>query len=151
VRPIAFFSYLQEDYDGVDRVMTEVSRTAMNADQALRILGFQAQLCLAQGKDREARAMIEFIRHQHRGRIARVEDDGSGGFAVSPGVPDPDSWPDELWKVSQERVEPRAGSRLEPPAMTPQAVPSPSPFDDAITPGGGPRSSIENRPRPADQ
>lgn len=149
VRPIAFFSYLQEDYDGVDRIMHEVTRTAMNADQALRILGFEAQLQLARGKGREAREMLEFIRHQHRDQIARVEENGNGGFTVSQSVPEIPSWPDELWKFSQQRVEPRSGDRLEPPASVLREAPSP--FDAAVAPEGTPRSSIQNRPRPQDQ
>ncbi|WP_169976595.1 TolB-like translocation protein [Tautonia rosea] len=144
VRPIAFFSYLQGDYEKVDRVMLELTRTAMNADQALRILGFQAQLCLARGKDREASEMIDFIRHQRRHQVARVEEDGNGGYTVTQGVSDTRSWPDELWNVSQNRVEPRSANRLEPPASPPQTAPSP--FDAVVTPEGSPRSSIQNRP-----
>ncbi|WP_152050199.1 TolB family protein [Tautonia marina] len=146
VRPIAFYAYLQQDYDGVDRVLHELTRTAMNADQALRLLGFQAQLCLARGKDQEAREMLEFIRHQHRDEIARIEEDGNGGYTVSRGVLNRVSWPDELWKASEQQVEPRSGTRLETPAEPPQAAPSP--FDNAVTPEGAPRSLIEIPPRP---
>ncbi|MEW4567934.1 hypothetical protein AB1L88_08715 [Tautonia sp. JC769] len=150
VRPIAFFSYLQKDYDAVDRVMPDVARTAMNADQALRMLGLQAQLCLAQGKQREAEAMVEFIRHQNRERIAQVEENGNGGFTVSLDDPETGSWPEELWNAAQAGDETRPGSRLEPPAMPPRAVPLSSPFDAAVTPERGPRSLIEDRTRRAD-
>lgn len=131
-RPTLFFSYLMGDYDGANLALGDVVEGTSNPDEAIRLLGLQAQLCLAKGNDSEAREILTFVKQQYRERVARVEPDGSGGFRVSRDGLEVPSWPDELWKLHRNRLEPKTGLRPEPPEAPPQPV---SPFDDSTIPG----------------
>jgi hypothetical protein len=139
--PSLTFAYLRGEFEAAEQALRDLGPkgSGPSSDRSLRLLGLRAQLCLARGEQAQAGEIIEFIRDQRRQGIARVESDGSGGFAVSLELDEGPSWPDALWRLARGQPEVPPS---DPPPGTPE--PRPLPRSRPVSPGSSsPRSAVE--------
>ena len=92
-----FFEYLDRDYPRACRSLDRLIEQSNDRDRTLRLLGLRAQIALDQGREAEAREILDYVSNRIASPAMQVEPDGSGGFAITaPESPEP-PWPEAIW------------------------------------------------------
>ena len=98
-----FFEYLDGDDTAAGRSLDRLIRETSDRDRTLRLLGLRAQIALDQGRDGEAREILDYVERQEPKPTSRVEPDGNGGLSILRDEGSKPHWPEALWRHHHER------------------------------------------------
>ena len=128
-----FFEYLDRDYNAAGRSLARLIQRSTDPDRTLRLLGLRAQIALDQGREAEARAILDYVSSRDAAPAVRVEPNGNGGFAITANQSLEPPWPEAIWNHRPSASSPldQSGTDRTHPSIPPTA-------DDLL--GDGPTS-----------